>query len=75
MIYCVRFSEVVARLTERGFREVGRTETSILFGHPDGDRVVIHAPNLDGNIPEALVDDAFDSAGLIPPSWSVFWCD
>lgn len=75
MIYCVRFLDVVSELAKLGFRDVGRTEASVIFARPDGRRAVIHAPNADGNLPEALVNDAFDAAGLIPPSWSVFWCD
>jgi hypothetical protein len=32
-------------------------------------------PNVNGDVPEALINDALDNAGLPVPSWRVFWCD
>ena len=75
MIHCVRFVDVVAFLERGGFAEAGRTEASCIFRHPDGRQVIVRRPNVDGHVPEILVDDAFDAAGLPPPRWDVFWCD
>lgn len=74
MIYCVRFADVVATLLDLGFREVAHTDATVIFARDDGERVLVHAPNADGNVPESLVNDAFDVGGLSPPPWDVFWC-
>jgi hypothetical protein len=74
MIYCVDFDEVERHLSRLGFRRAGRTERNSLFRRAD-DIVIIHAPNVDGHVPEILVNDAFDAAGLPCPAWHVFWCD
>ena len=69
MIYCIRFEDVVAHL-QLGFRPAAATSESRIFR-----RLSIRGPNVDGDVPEILVNDAFDAAGLQPPAWDVFWCD
>ncbi len=76
MIYCVAFSEVELHLGGLGFRRVGQTEGTVRFRADRPDRLItVRAPNVNGDVPEALINDAFDAAGLIPPTWNVFWCD
>lgn len=74
MIYWVRFEDVSAHLEELGFTLVGTTEESRTFVRSDR-RISVRAPNVDGDLPEIFVNDAFDAAGLDPPCWNVFWCD
>ena len=64
MIYCVRFGEVVEALERDGF--IAGSHLLVAVGR---------VPNLDGNLPEMLVNDAFEAAGLTSPRWDVFWCD
>ena len=75
MIYCVRFEDVASHLHATGYREVARTERTVLFVRADGVRLLVRAPNVDGNVPESLVLDAFETAGLQPPDIRTFWCD
>ena len=75
MIYCVRFSEVAGTLRQRGYVEVDRSDIAVVFENNSAHRVSIHPQNRDGHLPEILVNDAFDAAGLEPPAWDVFWCD
>lgn len=75
MTYCVRFREVAEALASVSYRDVDRIEGVVIFEHPQGRRLYLHAPNENGDIPEMLVNDAFDAAGLDPPAWNVFWCD
>ena len=75
MIYCVRFSDVVDELAKHGFRETGRTGSTVIFDGPDPARLLLRAANTDGNLPEIIVNSAFDTAGVTPPKWDVFWCD
>ena len=75
MIYCVRFAEVVSFLDKLGFREIGRGEAFRAYELADGTRLTIRPPNADGNLPEILVNDALETSGVTPPTWSVFWCD
>ncbi len=76
MIYCVRFSDVERHLHELGFERVGQTEATIRFSADGGARLItVRAPNVNGDVPESLINDAFDTAGLSQPRWDVFWCD
>ena len=74
MIYCVRYADVARHLERTGFRRIGSTEESEAYLR-DGVLLVVRKPNVNGDIPEALVNGAFDAAGLSPPTWDVFWCD
>lgn len=74
MIYCVRDEDVVAHLASVGFHLIGRSPEGRAFLRGK-QRLSIRAPNQDGHLPEILVNDAFDVAGLTPPAWEVFWCD
>ena len=74
MIYCVRDEDVVAYILAEGFRQIGGSAEGRAFVKEDL-RLSVRAPNQDGHIPEILVNDAFDAAGLVPPTWDVFWCD
>lgn len=74
MIYCIRFEDVVAHLEQLGFRPAEATSESRIFRR-SGERLSIRGPNVNGDVPEILVNDAFDAAGLQPPAWDVFWCD
>lgn len=74
MIYCVRHAQGVAYLRELHFDLMGRTDEAELYAA--GDRVIsIRRPNVNGDVPENLVADAFDAAGLPLPPWNVHWCD
>lgn len=75
MIYCVRFDEIDRHLTSAGFREIGRGSAFRSYQGPDGRTFIIRPPNVHGYLPEAIVDVAFDAAGLEPPKWSLFWGD
>lgn len=67
MIYHVRFADIAEVLSAVGFEEVGRTEATIIYRREDR-RFIIHAPNVNGHLPEILMLDAFDAAGLSPPA-------
>lgn len=75
MIDCVRFDAVEADLASRGFARVATDDDFVVFEHRDGSIVMIHPPNEAGAVPEALANDAYDTAGLDPPRWRVEWCD
>lgn len=75
MIYCIKFSDVEEHLNRLGFAPSGRTEATVRFRAPSGTLITLRAPNIHGDVPEVLINDAFDAAGLAPPSWVVFWCD
>lgn len=75
MIYCVEFDDVVAHLHDIGFREIGRSDDFVAFERRDGSRLTLRPPNVDGDLPEILANDAFATAGLSVPNWTVFWCD
>ena len=62
-------------LGQIGFQDADRTGSTIAFERPGSARLLLRMPNTDVNIPEILVHDAFDAAGLSPPKWDVFWCD
>ena len=74
MIYCVKFDEVVNHLRSQGFQRHKQIGETVIFVKDDED-LTFHAPNVNGDVPEALVNDALDNAGLPVPSWTVFWCD
>ena len=74
MIYCVRDADILAHLETAGFTQIGETPEGRAFMR-GSEALTIRLPNLDGNIPEILVNDAFDAAGLTPPKWDVFWRD
>lgn len=74
MIYCVRFDDVVAHLTGLGFTAAGRTASTFLYQRGE-DEFTIRIPNQNGDLPEAIINDALDSAGLPVPRWTVHWCD
>ena len=74
MIYCVRFSDVETHLVRLGYRRAGATEQNVLF-ISDTSLVTIRMPNVQGHVPELLVNEAFDVAEVEPPKWDVFWCD
>ena len=75
MIYCAKFDDVAAHLRDLGFREIGRSDDFVAFQRQDGSRLTLHPPNVNDDLPEILVNDAFATAGLSVPSWAVFWCD
>lgn len=75
MIYCVKFDDVVSHLRENDFREIGRTGDFVAFEREDRARLTLRPPNVNGDIPEILVNDAFETSGLRVPDWIVFWCD
>ncbi len=75
MIYCIAHGYILAYLGGLGFSEIGSTEEAISFEAPGGRRIVIRKANENGHIPEVLVADAFDTAGVPMPAWDVFWCD
>lgn len=75
MIYCIRFAQLEAELARIGFVLVSRTEATLIYERADGRRFQTRAPNVSGAVPEAVANDAFDTAGLTPPAWDVFWCD
>ncbi|MEA2861085.1 MAG: hypothetical protein QOC72_3124 [Methylobacteriaceae bacterium] len=75
MIYCVRFSEVVEYLNSIGFRQVGTVEGQVIFRGSNNKLAIIREPNVHGNLPENIVNDAFYTARLEPPDWDVFWGD
>ena len=62
-------------LAVHGYVEVDRSETAVVFQTESAKRVSLHPPNHAGHVPETLINDAFDVAGLTPPAWDVFWCD
>lgn len=74
MIYCVRYEDVVAHIESLAFRLIEATEEGRAFVRA-GQRLSLRGPNVNGDLPEVLVNDAFDTAGLSPPEWNVFWCD
>ena len=74
MIYCVIHAIVLDHLRTLGFEIIGSTNEADVFAR-GAEIVTIRKPNVNGHIPEILIEDAFDSAGLPPPSLDVFWCD
>lgn len=74
MIYCVRFADVEAHLEEFGYTFVEAGPLTRLYARGD-DEFTIRLPNVNGDLPEIVVDDAFQQAGLTVPRWDVHWCD
>ena len=74
MIYCVRLKDVLEHLRGQGFEFQEQVGETAIFLRGD-ENLTVHAPNVNGDVPEALVNDALDNAGLPVPSWRVFWCD
>lgn len=74
MIYCVSFDEVREYVLSIGFREIARFEETVNFER-GAELLTTRRPNVNGHVPESLVNDAFDAASLAPPPWDVFWCD
>jgi hypothetical protein len=75
VIYCVQFSDVVEHLRGLGFREVGRVEGQVIFRGPNNKLAIIREPNVNGHLPENIVNDALVTARIDPPNWNTFWCD
>lgn len=75
MIYCVQFGDVIEHLRSVGFREVGRVEGQVIFRGPSNALAIIREPNVNGHLPENIVNDAFAAARIDPPNWNTFWCD
>jgi hypothetical protein len=74
VIYCVELADVVAHLERQGFTEhFTSLEGRRLFVRGD-DPIYLH-PNHEGHCPEIHVNGQFEASGLVPPEWSVFWCD
>lgn len=74
MIYCVRYEDVVATLNGLGFASIGIDEGAEAFVC-DVRLFSIRLPNVNGDLPEIIVNNAFEAAGLVPPTWNTFWCD
>lgn len=74
MIYCVKYDEVRRYLLHMGYSQDSEFDNTILFTR-GREIVTLRRPNVDGNVPEMLVNGALEAAGLNPPMWSVFWCD
>lgn len=74
MIWGVSFALVEEHLAGLGYRRVRSVMGTILF--IKGSEVfTIREPNVNGSLPENLVNDAFDTAGLDVPDWPVGWVD
>ena len=66
MIWGYEFSEIVEHLGRLGFSRASAVDGNVLFLR--GGRIfTIREPNADGRLPETIVADAFDNAGLPPP--------
>ena len=66
MIWGYRFAQVEEHLASLGFRRV-RTVEGIAIFRKDDEFFTIREPNALGSLPENIVLDAFDAAGLRPP--------
>ena len=75
MIYCVADEDVVTHLAGLGYELAVEAQDFRLFQGADGRRLTLRRPNVNGHLPEAIVNDAFDAARLDLPRWDVFWCD
>ena len=74
MIYCVKFDLIAAHLSDLEFRFVEQTGYTLQYERGD-ELFTIRAWNENGDLPEIIVNDAFDAAGLPVPQWTVHWCD
>lgn len=75
MIYCVQFSDVVEHLRVLGFRQVALIEGQVIFRGPRNEIAIIRESNVNGHLPETIVNHALETARIEPPKWKVFWCD
>jgi hypothetical protein len=66
LIWGYRFTDIERYLADLGFVPVEEVAEHVLFLR--GADVTIRKPNVLGMLPENLVNDAFDSAGLPPPT-------
>lgn len=74
MIYCVAFSDVDHHLRSLGLSYVETRDGICIYEKGDED-FAIREPNVNGDLPEMIVNDALNGAGLPVPSWTVRWCD
>ena len=74
MIYCFEFDEVEGYLRTLGWRCVGRTELHGIYGRGE-DYITFPRPNVDGKIPETLVNEALDELEIPVPKFEPSWCD
>jgi hypothetical protein len=72
LIYCVWFREVEAHLAGLGFERIGETAETVVFVRGETDLVTLRRVE---RLPETLMNNAFDRAGLDPPDLQTFWCD
>lgn len=63
MIYCVTHADVLDHLRTRGFESIGRTDETDLFAR-GAEVVSVRKPNVNGHVPEILIEGALDAAGL-----------
>lgn len=66
MIWGYRFTEVEAHLEGLGYVRVRLVDGIVIFRSSDA-IFTLREPNQDGMLPETVVIDAFDNAGLPPP--------
>ena len=74
MIWGYAFAEIETHLARLGFRRVREVAGTILFSRGD-EAFTLRAPNVDGLLPETIVIDAFDRAGLPPPTPATRYVD
>jgi hypothetical protein len=76
LIYCVEGDDLRRWFLANGFRPSGGDAISEVWVRPStGTILVVPAPNVLGRVPENLLADAFDAAGVPPPKLPVTWCD
>ena len=76
MIYCVEGDDLRRWFVANGFRPSGGDAISEIWVRPSTRTIlVVPAPNVLGRVPENLLADAFDTAGVPPPKLPVTWCD
>jgi hypothetical protein len=74
VIWGYRFVEVQQHLARLGYQQVGTVEGIVIFRN--GEAIfTIREPNVLGSLPENLVLDAFDNAGLPPPEPAAAYVD
>jgi hypothetical protein len=76
LIYCVEGDDLRRWFLANGFRQSDGDAISEVWVRPStGTILVVPAPNVLGRVPENLLADAFDAAGVPPPKLPVAWCD
>ena len=66
MVWGYSFADIEEHLLALGYVRVRIIDGIVLFRR--GDAIfTIRGPNLDGMLPETIVVDAFDNAGMEPP--------